>query len=598
MNRGGLAGLLVPGEGERSVRVLAGALDGPSGPETRRLGPLVVGWRTPGPLAGGTDRTLCLLDGRIDGLADPTETLAITFERAGEAVLDLLRGEYVLLLFDRERRRGIIIRDPLGAHPLHIAARGSGLAFASEIRDLIALLPARPAPDDIAVSHRLARTPLGGDRTLFRGIRRLLPGHLLALEEDRWTTRRWWAPRYRGPGRGARADVVAGLRTATAAAVARRLEPQGSGVLLSGGLDSATVAALAVEGGGRPLAAYSLVFPDHPASDESARIATVREHLGLAGTVRAHTSASPMDSAREFMAAWEEPPAGPNGFLWEPLMGLAASEGTRVLLDGEGGDELFGCSVYLLADRLRAGRVGSALALARRIPGMGPHPPPRLVGRALVRYGARGALPRSMHLALRAVRRRRGRDPAPLLRPWAARLHAAEEDAWSWKRLDGPRWWGSLVDSLVAAPEALGAALHFRREGALAGVELRHPLRDLELVEHVLRLPPAMAFDPVFDRPLIREAMGSALPDAARLNTSKPFFNEVLSGAFAVHDRQAIRTLLSGPRPEVTRWVRSEVLDSLLDGSGKTLAPGSLELWSVAVMEAWLQAQGDPRWFA
>ena len=87
------------------------------------------------------------------------------------------------------------------------------------------------------------------------------------------------------------------------------------------------------------------------------------------------------------------PPCLAERLIWRPLIRRAARDGVDLLLDGEGGDEMFGCSPYLIADAVRRARFVRAHGLARRIPGMGRSPQPRWVRRALLRYGVRGALP-------------------------------------------------------------------------------------------------------------------------------------------------------------------------------------------------------------
>jgi asparagine synthase (glutamine-hydrolysing) len=263
------------------------------------------------------------------------------------------------------------------------------------------------------------------------------------------------------------------------------------------------------------------------------------------------------------------------------------------MLDGEGGDELFGCARYLLADALRAGRPLAALRTARRLPGMGDAPRPRWLREALVKYGLRGALPYRLHQPLRRVRRR-GRLPDWLAHE-AADEHRAGDDPWGWKRESGPRWWSQIADSVTTAADALGAADQLRREAALSGLRFRHPLRDPELVELVLSLPPELAFDPHVDRPLARRAMAGALPPDLLDDDSKPVFNSLLTSALSGRDREALRSLLASPHPELARRVRRTAVAALLDGPAGAARPQAwaVDLWRLASLEQWLEYQAD-----
>jgi hypothetical protein len=233
--------------------------------------------------------------------------------------------------------------------------------------------------------------------------------------------------------------------------------------------------------------------------------------------------------------------------------------------------------------------VPGALRLARRIPGMGADPRAIWIVRAL-RHGLRGALPHGPH---RVLRHARGRGVGgDWLREETRALHDETHDRWTFKREEGPRWAAALLDVVGARAEALGAHDHFRREAELAGLELRHPLRDPELLETVLTIDPALSFDPDLDRPLARRAMAGALPDAVRLATRKPDFNPVLRQALAI-DRDPVRALL-GPDARVRAYVREDVLDARLgDPPDRLRDRDLLTLWRVAALESWLRLDGE-----
>jgi asparagine synthase (glutamine-hydrolysing) len=562
--------------------------DGPA--ESAALGELTLAW------TGGSGDVRAVIDGRpwTDALArqlelDPAtsadQIVAAGWEVLGERMLARLDGEFALAVWDGSR--GMLARDRLGARPLFVAEVQGGLVFASEVRGVLALLAARPAPDAVAVAQWLARTPARDDRTLYSGVRRLRAGHALVFGHGLRREHAPRVPRYAPPRSVEAREAAEQVRDVLGRAVERSLEGERRpAVMLSGGLDSAAVAAAA--GGSRP-AAYSVVFPADPAVDESARIARVRERLGLDWVEARFGGGSALAAAAEFMREWELPSVSPNLFVWIPLLRRAAADGVDVMLDGEGGDELFGCARYLVADRLRAGRPAEALRLARRLPGMGARPRARWLRRALVSYGLRGALPYGMHERLRAAR---GSDRPP---PWLAPQAADErhDDPWAWKQLAGPRWWAQLADQLTVAGDALGAPDQLRREAALAGIELRHPLRDPELVDLVLSLPPELGFDAHLDRPLVRRALAGELPAETLREDAKPAFNSLLTAALSGPDLPTLRALLAEPHPELARRVHKEAVAALLGGSASSRAWG-LDLWRLATLEMWLEHQADP----
>jgi hypothetical protein len=169
----------------------------------------------------------------------------------------------------------------------------------------------------------------------------------------------------------------------------------------------------------------------------------------------------------------------------------------------------------------------------------------------------------------------------------------AADERWAWKELDGPRWWAQLAHDLTA--DRLGAADHHRRSGALDGIDLRHPLRDPGLVDHVLSLPPELGFDPRLDRPLARRALAGELPERFLLDPRKPFFNRLLEDALRGPDAETVRELLAHPRPELSSLLRPEAVKALENGLFPTssAAPGAAtDVWRIAVLELWLR-HGD-----
>ncbi|MGH2952017.1 MAG: asparagine synthase-related protein, partial [Solirubrobacterales bacterium] len=307
------------------LRTLAGAYD-PSGrwrreDRERRMrvalgdgaarvvseGPLTVAWTgsgerstnaalAPPTPAGRAGSPLCVLDGTIYNLEDlalrtgvppasAEAVLAAAYQRFGERSLEWLRGDFALVLWDPATERGMFARDQMGGRSLVWSAAGGALLFASEVRSLLRACERRPDPDDVAMAHWLAVSGPPEDRTLYERIHRLEPGHFARLGGKAWTTHEYWSPRPTATLSGSFTEHAGLLRDALTEAVGRRCAPDArTGVMLSGGLDSSSVAALAartLEPTQRPARAYSATFPRHPSADESSLIQLVTDPLAL-----------------------------------------------------------------------------------------------------------------------------------------------------------------------------------------------------------------------------------------------------------------------------------------------------------------------------
>ncbi len=599
--------------GPASERVLAPFRDGPFKCEALLDGSLRLAW-VPSAMRGvaTSGDVVCLLEGTLYELDDlrraadqpgpAAKLLAAAFGRQDEAVLSGLRGDFWTVLWDRRRERGIVASDQMGSRCPYWTRAGGDLIVASDIPELLAALPSRPGPDPVAMAHWLASTEAPPGRSLFAGVRRLEAGHLLELGPGSSEPRRYWTPRYRPRRKGPPEALVQEVRAALVRSVRRRTaDTRDVGVLLSGGLDSSAIAALTVAANARSRTsvprAYSATFPSHPEADEAQWLDRVAAQLGIPSTRIVVRGGSALAGALQYLSAWRVPPTSPNMFFWAPLLERAGAEGTRVMLDGEGGDELFGLSPYLLADRLRHGRLISSARLATRIPGTAR---PLVSSRTWLlvrRFGLKGILPAAVHGFARRVRGTERYAPA-WMRPDTSRQWLDTDATWRWKDIRGPRWWAWQVDTVT---RGLGPALVYeqsRRRAAMAGVEARHPLVDLDVVELVLGVAPEMAFDARYSRPALRQALAGLLVDEVRLRPDKSSFDAVFHAALAGPDLGAVRRILGAPGAEVGAYVDlDEVRHTMLDPEPPT-DPGSrqnwaIDVWRLLLAECWLRAQLD-----
>jgi asparagine synthase (glutamine-hydrolysing) len=554
---------------------------------------------------------LCVLDGRITNAAelsrslglptnDPHAVIASAYRSFEDALPSRLRGEFALLVWDEHEHRGLIARDRLGARPLFLYDDGRRLYFASEVRTLLALLPRRPGPDAASVVHWFVGSSPRGARTMYEGISALAPGHQMCLAGERWVQRRYWAPEYAGTLDLPRDELVGRLRAELGASVRRALDQdEAAGILLSGGLDSASVAGVAAgDPGGRPLSAYSAVFPRHPSTDESDLIELLTAELRLPAVRIEVLEASMVGGALDYVSEWQLPLMDQNNVLMQPLLRRAAEDGVTAILDGEGGDELFGAARGLIADRVRRGRLMSAVRQTARLPGAGDRAPLRPLASLLLAHGVRGALPARLHRALRRARGARSAAPTWFRRP-SAHLLLETDASLDWKRFPGPRWWAQIAYSLTRGLAARGVLEQAGRRAAMAGLDARHPLLDPDLLEFMLLIPPELSFDPHRGRPMLRAGVAGLIPDQVRLRPQKSYFDAPFFEAMAGHDRETVRRLVLARDAEVGAYVDLDAVRSdLLDVSPKEHPMGmrfwTASAWRLATAEIWLRSQRDP----
>jgi asparagine synthase (glutamine-hydrolysing) len=525
------------------------------------------------------------------GAAEPVAAstgLAGSFHPSTGLSLAGAPGDDTGLVWDPERRQGSLARDRLGVRPLFFSEVGGRLFFASELRDLLSLLPSTPGPDRDGVAHWIALSTRPGTGTLYEGVERLAPGETLGFGPRGVSRERYWEPRFQEPLELSPGEWAERVREGLRVAVERRLDPEaGTGVLLSGGLDSASIAAV----GADSLSACSGVFPDHPQADEAELIGELRAALGLGGLVAEVRPGGLLASAIDYTAAWRAPLLGWGDFWTLSLLRAAAERGIGTMLDGDGGDEVFAPRIYALADALRGGRPGRVLELARRLPGAGPHVGRRREAAMIARLAFAGAMPPRPA----GWRLPWGDDGAPrYLTPATRRRLRRSDDPDGWKRLDGPRWWASAAHGVYFGIESTGVFEHQRRRAAMAGLEARHPMLDLDLVELALRQPPEQTLDPRFTRPVLREAMAGLLPDSIRLRPQKALFEQLIVAAMRGPDGAGIREILTAPDAEIGAYVdRTRMAAALFGGD---TGPNTddfrwmWQVWRLLTAEVWLRS--------
>jgi asparagine synthase (glutamine-hydrolysing) len=593
--------------GERAVELMDRAATR-AGTRIERTGPLaVIG------AEGATDgRWQCWISGRLTNARELCERfglppdqslpalLARAYERLGSDACELLRGTFVVVALDCERDAATIVRDHLGGRPLVHARVGGGALLAEHERALVELLPSTPGPDRLSLARWIERGGTPPGRTLFEGVRRIPPAHRVELSAGDIAIEPYWRPRYEGLAAGSREAIAERLRGAAFAAVGRAAQgARRPAVRLSGGLDSACVAAgLAARGSPDASGALALaaVFPSHPATDERELIEATARYTGLSVELIAFDDrASILAPALEHIDRWSLPPVTPNMFVWRPLMASARELGVDAMLDGEGGDELFGYAPHLFADMLRTGRLLAAWRLTRRIPEVGAEADLRMRLRAIRKYGVSPLVPA-------AVRRRRRRAraasaPGSLLAPADATALAELEDEASATRLDGPMWWRALARELIDAGETLGVSSQLRRESTDERIDRRHPfLFDLDLLRTVLADPPRLQFDPIRDRALLRDGLAGYIPEAVRIRHAKSFFTDLLPAGLAADGALLADGPTRGDAP-VRAFVRTEPLEALLRGAADPRGVrAARRLWHVGLADVWLRALERPEY--
>lgn len=273
-----------------------------------------------------------------------TEVILRMYLQYGEECVARLNGMFAFLLLDRQRNRVLAARDHLGIKPLYFYASPEMLLFASEIKALLKYPGMRIEPDEDALRDYLIFQFVLAERTLFRGIQKVLPGHFQVINLDDLSVRTscYWEPHFRVDLEHTEKYFIEQLRQLIedAAGIQMRSDVP-LGTYLSGGLDSSIVTALASRYSSEPLKTFTGAFSEGPEFDESDYAREVAQACHAVSYVVMPGEMEFVELLPKLIWHMDEPAAGP-GLFPQYILSRAARREVKVVLGGQGGDEIFG----------------------------------------------------------------------------------------------------------------------------------------------------------------------------------------------------------------------------------------------------------------
>lgn len=534
-----------------------------------------------------------------------TEVLLQAYREWGEDCLARLDGMFAFAIWDGARGRLFCARDRLGIKPFYYATPPGAFVFASEIKALLAYPGVVAVADDEAAVAFLAHSNCDyGERTLLRTVKALPPAHALTVDAatGQVATRAYWQLVPQAPNGGGDGQRLEGLRTLLEETTRRHLVSDVRvGSCLSGGLDSSTIVGLigkirreqpdATEALGDSLQTFTACYEER-AFDEREYALAVANAVGATPHL---AFPSPQDFWQSFerMAWHQDMPFGELTYFaqWR-VMRAAKEAGVKVLLDGQGGDEVFGGYAKFryayLASLLGSGRL---LRLAKEWSAM------LLQGDRYVldiRNGYR-YLPRRLRRLLgvdgllqQAVRsdwnRTLGGESTPATRLWryASQRRPGGSPATVMQRMQ-------LDDIFV---DTLPMLLRMEDRSSMAfSLEARVPLLDHHVVEYGLSLPDDLKIHNGWSKFAVRRAMQGILPDVVRTRKTKLGF-AVPGQRWLAHELRPQVTALIEDTLRCEKYVDPKVLRRWYAAPRAAAASREtyLGLFRVLSLEMWMRA--------
>ncbi|MGZ8830696.1 MAG: asparagine synthase (glutamine-hydrolyzing) [Thermoanaerobaculia bacterium] len=506
-----------------------------------------------------------------------TEVLLRGFAEWGTGLLDRLRGMFAFAIWDSVEQRLFAARDLFGEKPLYYATTPGGLLLlASEIKAITASQLLKTSIDPVSVDAYLAFGYVPPDRTIHRQVQTLPPGHYLVWQNGQAAVSAYWRPRLETRGISLQ-EAAEELRRLLRRAVERQMIADVPvGAFLSGGLDSSTIVALMQEHSALPVKTFSVGF-----GSNINELPYAREVADRYGTEHHEIDLGEPDVAtliQRMSLVYDEPFADSSN-IPTYLLSEYARRWVKVVLSGDGGDELFG-GYWWYAPLLRAEQI---------------------------------AMPLLQWMVLRIVSRlQRHRNRAVVARSYAARLAARWSDPWTRdvmcqsviQESDRRRLWaGRDVDPFVPGDyyrpsddsAGLNRAFHFDltsylpgdillkvdRAAMAHGLETRAPFLDRDLVEFALSLPSDLKVSADDTKIVLKEACRQYWPQSL-WRRPKQGFGAPVAQWLQRADMQPLLNRVFG---------RGSHLRSLLPGLDEsTRHERNYRTWFLLTLGLWLEA--------
>jgi asparagine synthase (glutamine-hydrolysing) len=480
-------------------------------------------------------------EGRVFYTQSDTEVIVHLYDRDGDDFVQHLNGQFAIALWDATRRRLVLARDRAGIRPLYLAREAGRLWFASETKALLAALPQCAVLDPRGLAETFATWSPIEPHTVYRGIESLPPGHLLTREADgRETLRRYWDWTFpdaeeTSPSRCPLSveDATAELRALLIDAVRLQLRADVPvGAYLSGGLDSSGIVALIRGFTQTPVRTFSVAFEDGEFDESEHQMAMVR-HLGTLHTTLRCTRRDIGEAFPRLIRHTETPVLRTAPVPLMLLAGCVREHGYKVVLTGEGADEVFGGYDLFKEAKIRrfwAQQPGSTFRprLLERLYGYLPNSPVRNPAFAQSFFG-QGMEHLQRPVFAHVPRWTTSQRALGLLSPELRAEVGAFNPLDAFEATLPPeiaRWSPLARDQYVEAKSLLSGYLLSSQGDRVAmanSIEGRVPYLDHRVIEFANRLPPSYKIRGMTEKWLLRRALADLLPDDILQRTKQPY---------------------------------------------------------------------------
>lgn len=567
-----------------------------------------TGWQ---PIANEDESIFVILNGEIynfqelrDSLrenghkfstASDTEVIVHLYEQEGLDFINRLDGMFALAIWDEPNRRLVLARDRIGKKPLFYSERNGKLSFASETKTLTESRASTREVDPIALASYLTYGYVAEPLSIFKGISKLPPAHILVYDESGLEIHRYWELEHETDDSMSMADASSEVRRLTDHAVSSRLiSDVPLGFFLSGGLDSSIVVGAAAQASSSKLMTFSIGF-EEDSYNELGYAKTIAEHFDTDHEEFIVTSDIVGDL--ESIVHYADEPFADSSMIPLYYLSRQTRQKVTVALSGDGGDEVFGgYDRYIglgLANKyhripgvFRKGVIGPLSSLISESPGK----------RSNLRRLKRLTYPATNTAEqwyIRWMQQFRSESHRAAFTPELTSA-ITEDGGWAdhmstaFARLDNPTSPGSAqwVDSITYLPGDL--MVKADRMSMAHGLEVRSPFLDHRLMEFASTIPGEYSIDRRSGKQVLKRAYVDLIPGEISRRPKAGFtvpVGEWINGPLS----DLTRTLLLAPDAQTAKLIKLDYIAKMVEQHSTRRFNHAIRLWNLICLETWAQ---------
>lgn len=522
-----------------------------------------------------------------------TEVILRMYLEYGEECVARLNGMFAFLILDRHHRIVLAARDHLGVKPLYFHVSPEALLFASEIKALLQFPGLQIEPDESALRDYLIFQFVLGERTLFKDIHKVLPGHfqVINLEDLSMRTTCYWEPHFRVDLEHTEKYFVEQLRhlIEDAARIQMRSDVP-LGTYLSGGLDSSIVTTLASRHSRQQIKSFTGAFAEGPEFDESGFAREVAQACNARSFVVVPGETEFVEVLPRLIWHMDEPAAGP-GLFPQFILACAARKEVKVVLGGQGGDEIFGGYARYVVAYLEQALKGAIfetneeqehiVSLQSILPNL---PALKLYTPMLQSFWREGAFAPMDLRYFQLIDRSAG-----ALESYSEEFRATFDREGAFERFqkifnhpDTKSYFNKMTHFDMVS--SLPALLHVEdRVSMAASLESRVPLLDHRVVDLVTSMPAPLKFKGAEMKYALKRAIGDILPERILRRKDKMGFPVPLHLWARGKAQEFIKDTLLSSHCRARGIIDMPSVEKLLDGE----LPFGRTIWGLLNLELW-----------